>query len=230
MASRTSTDIWNRTRGDVEVISRQAFWLTVALWSTMGILTAAWAAYMSSDMTLSWPLVIGSFLVSLLGIFGAHAAASANSFPFATLCYFFIAAPMGFMLGPVVALYTAASVLKIFAVTSLLTLGLGLFGALFPRSLESWGVWLFGALWLLIIAQFAVMIGAAFGATPQQSTLHLFDWIGVAIFSALIIFDFNRAARVQPTHVNALLVAIEIFLDFINIFIRLLQLFGKARD
>ena len=230
MASKTSTNVWERRRGEAETISRSAFWGTVALWSTVGILTAAGTAYEAREMAFSWGSFIGLFLVALLGIFGVNAAANANSFTLATLCYFFIAAPMGALLGPVVALYTAASVFKVFAVTSLLTIGLGLYGMLLPKSLDSWGPWLFGALWLLIISQFLGIFAAAFGFPPTTATLHLFDWIGVIIFSAFIIFDFNRAARVTPTHTNALLVAVEIFLDFINLFIRLLELFGKARD
>lgn len=226
----TSTNVWDRQTANAQTISKRAFYATVGIWSTIGVLTAAGAAYEMRDVPFSWPIFVGAFIVSLIGIFGVNAAASANSFMLATICYFFIAAPMGMILGPVVAMYTAASVFKVFAVTSLLTMGLGMFGALFPKSLEGMGVWLFGGLWLLIISQLLAMIGMSFGIPVGQSTLHFFDWIGVAIFSGLIIYDFNRASRVQPTHSNALLCAVEIFLDFINLFIRLLSLFGKLKD
>lgn len=47
------------------------------------------------------------------------------------------------------------------------------------------------------------------------------------LFSAFIVFDFNRAMRIPKTFLNAFDVGIQIYLDMINLFIRMLEIFGK---
>ncbi|KXK08595.1 MAG: Inhibitor of apoptosis-promoting Bax1 [Microgenomates bacterium OLB22] len=46
------------------------------------------------------------------------------------------------------------------------------------------------------------------------------------MFGAIIIYDLNRAMRIPYTHDNAIDVALGIYLDWVNVFIRLLRLFG----
>ncbi len=225
-----STNVWNRAAGsEAETLPRRVFYGVLSLWTTLGIVAAAVAAYMTKDAHFGWPAFIGLFLVAIVSVFGTTAAARANNVMLTTICYFGIAAPMGMMMGPAIAHYTTASVASIFVVTASLTIGLGLLGVFIPRSLENWGSWLFGALWILIISQFVGIIAAMFGFPIGNTAFHLFDWIGVALFGGFIIFDFNRAARVPSTYTNAMLCAVEIFLDFINLFIRLLDLFGFGK-
>lgn len=55
----------------------------------------------------------------------------------------------------------------------------------------------------------------------------LFDYIAVAIFSLYLGFDWARANQCPTTTRNAILSATQIYLDIINIFIRLLAILGK---
>ena len=131
--------------------------------------------------------------------------------------------------GPLVAHYTTASVLRVFLITTGMTVGLGFLGAMWPRSLASWGGWLFGALLVLILGQFSTMLLGAFGL-PVRGAMTVFDWIGVVLFSAYIIFDLNRAMRVPATHDNAVDCAVAVYLDFANLFVRLMSLLGDRKD
>jgi len=45
----------------------------------------------------------------------------------------------------------------------------------------------------------------------------------------LVIYDLNRAMRLQRTMNNAIDVSVQVFLDFINIFIRILSLMGGVK-
>jgi FtsH-binding integral membrane protein len=52
----------------------------------------------------------------------------------------------------------------------------------------------------------------------------------VLLFSGYIVYDFNRAQFVTKTPGNAICVGVAIFLDVVNLFIRLLALFGQSDD
>jgi FtsH-binding integral membrane protein len=66
----------------------------------------------------------------------------------------------------------------------------------------------------------------------------LFDiilcWIGIVIFVIFVAYDIQKIKRMIPYIENqdsvAIVGALQLYLDFVNIFIRLLSLFGKTRD
>ena len=64
---------------------------------------------------------------------------------------------------------------------------------------------------------------------PVDGAMTALDWIGVVIFGGLVIFDLNRAVRLPHTLDNAIDRAMAIYLDFINIFLRLLSLMGQKK-
>ena len=55
------------------------------------------------------------------------------------------------------------------------------------------------------------------------------DYIVIAIFSLYLGFDWQRANRVTPSIRNAILSATQIYLDIVNIFIRLLRILARSR-
>ncbi|HEX6462308.1 MAG TPA: Bax inhibitor-1 family protein [Candidatus Saccharimonadales bacterium] len=164
--------------------------------------------------------------VSLLGVLIAHA----SPYPAVSLIgYALVAGSFGLLCGPLLALYETSSILKVLAITGSVVLILGLIGALLPDDLSAWGLWLFGGLLLLIGAQFIVPLLGSFGI-PVEGAMTLVDWIGLVVFGALVLYDLNRAVRLPYTHDNAVDSAVAIYLDFINIFIRLLAIMGQQKD
>ena len=218
----SSGPVWERA-GD-NTLSRRTFAFMVCLWTAAGIALSAIASAVSYDWKLTGGtmilLVIGTLVSSILG--SVIAARSANPI-ISVFGYLLIAVPFGLLLGPLVAQHSSASVVRVFLITTAMTVGLGLIGALWPRSLESWGIWLFGALLVLILGSSVTMIMGAFGL-PIRGAMTVWDWIGVAVFSLYVIFDLNRAMRVPATHDNAIDCAVAVYLDFINLFTRLLNL------
>jgi FtsH-binding integral membrane protein len=73
----------------------------------------------------------------------------------------------------------------------------------------------------MILGAFGVNIGGA---------MTVLDWIGVVLFSAYVIFDMNRAMRLPRTLDNSIDAAVAVYLDFANLFVRLLSLLGQRRD
>ena len=219
-----NNSVWERSGSDL--MSKNQFALMVSFWTAVGIVASAVAAYFAMSMTLNLVFLL---VVLALGIAGVFIALSSNN-PIASLFgYMLVAIPFGLMLGPVVALYTTVSVVKVLFVTTGIVVVLGIVGAVIPDSLEGWGSWLLGGLTILIVGGLAVPIAGFFGL-PIGGALTLLDWFGVVIFSGYVIYDWNRAMRVPFTNDNAIDCALAVYLDFINLFIRLLQLTGTKKS
>ena len=225
--------VWDR-RNDrsASTMSRQLYMLLVCTWTAIGIAFSAVMSFVSYD----WPIdqwggwgLIGFFLAILVVAIAGTMIAQHSDNPFVSaLGYSLVAGPFGLMLGPYVAMYTTGSVVKIFGLTAVVVLILGIVGAVIPDDLSSWGVPLTGALLLLIGAYFFVPLLGLFGF-PVEAGLTVVDIIGLVIFAALIIYDLNRAVRLPHTLDNAIDSAVAIYLDFINVFIRLLSLLGNKK-
>lgn len=62
----------------------------------------------------------------------------------------------------------------------------------------------------------------------------ILNWIGIIIFVGLVAYDIQKIKRyeliIEDQDKAAILGALDLYLDFINIFLRLLSLFGKSKD
>ena len=90
---------------------------------------------------------------------------------------------------------------------------------LWPSVFETMGRYLFFGLIALLIGS---VIGLFF-----SGGFNALSWIGALIFSLYIGYDFYRAQQYTPTLDNAVDCALDIYLDIINLFLRLLQIFGR---
>lgn len=232
MTKSLSASVWTRSSSSrAHTLSKNLYALSITGFTAAGIIFAALMSRLTLRLhfTSSWqPIVMaaGVLLVSLLGIVIFNAS---DKPAVSLLGYALVAGPFGLLLGPMVAQYTKASVIRVFAVTTLLVLVLGIVGAIIPESLESWRGWLLGGLIILLVGYFAAPIFALFGL-PIGGALTALDWVGVLLFSGLVIFDLNRAMRLPRTLDNSIDAAAAVFLDFINIFIRLLALTGQESN
>lgn len=223
-----SSDIWERSGRDL--VSRRVFIAVMTGLVAFGIATSAVASTFSMswklDSMLILVLALGVLVVSIAGVF--ISVGSEN--PLVSFAgYLLVTIPFGVLLGPVIAQYTEASVVRILFLTTVVVVGLGLVGAIYPKSLEGWGSWLFGALLLLLFGLIFLAPLARILNIPATEALNWMDWIGVVIFSAYVIYDLNRAMRIPSTMDNAVDSALAVYLDFVNLFIRLLSLFGKKK-
>lgn len=216
--------VWQREGGDE--ISRSDFNALYMLFTLGGLCLTAVVAKATLLYQPNWLVLIGVFVVSIIGIV---IALSSTHWFISLIGFALVAGPFGALVGPVVNLYTEASVLRVAFVTGGLVTGLGIIGYIYPRSLESWGAWLFGGLLLLIIGQFGLLFAKAAGF-DIGTALTVTDWIGVALFSAYVIFDVNQAQRVPSTVDNAVDCALALYLDVINLFLRLLRLLGELKN
>lgn len=228
-----SNAVWDRAdHFGAETMSRKLYMLATCGFTALGIALSAATSMISYGWDMrQWSVwaMLGFMLgVLAIALVGTYIATENDSPLISMMGYALVAGPFGLMLGPVVGSYTTASVLKILALTTGVVLTLGLIGATIPDDLSSWGTPLLGGLLFLIGGYFIVPLMGMFGL-PVDGAMTALDWIGVVIFGGLVIFDLNRAVRLPHTLDNAIDSAMAIYLDFINIFLRLLSLMGQKK-
>jgi FtsH-binding integral membrane protein len=108
---------------------------------------------------------------------------------------------------------------------------LALWGFATKRDLSAWGKFLFMGLIGLIVS------GLLFMLFPSMmgSTMYLvYNVIGVLIFAGLTAYDTQKIKQIYLVNGGAgnlaILGALTLYLDFINLFLFLLRLFGGSRD
>ena len=162
-------------------------------------------------------------------------SASIKKLSVGAACLMFVgyAALNGLTLSVVFIAYELALVQRVFFITAGMFGGLALWGTFTKGDLSSIGSICGMALWGLIVAVFVNMF-------VHSSR---FDWIvsfaGVLIFSGLTMWDAQKikllaqqegSMDAATRHKVGLMGALELYLDFINLFLYLLRIFGKGRD
>ena len=147
---------------------------------------------------------------------------------FITFCAF--SAVMGLSMSYIFAVYTAASIAKVFFISSSVFLTMSLYGYTTKKDLTSWGSFLYMGLIGLIIA----MIVNIFLQSSQMG--FLISCAGVLIFVGLTAYDTQKIKNMyyaadseSQSGKKAIMGALTLYLDFINLFIMLLRLFGQRR-
>jgi len=220
------------TSGQSSALSKRTYMFLVTLFTAAGIALAAATSLISLDWNLKswhWAATLGFFLgILAVGIVGILIAHSSQNPVISSFGYALVASSMGLMMGPLINMYTTLSVFRILALTTLIVLVLGIIGAVWPGDLAPWGKWLFGGLLIILGGYFVIPLLGLFGM-PTGGAMALIDWFAIFIFAGFVIFDLNKAVRLEFTVDNAIDSALNIFLDFINLFIRLLEFFGQKK-
>ena len=216
------------------VLMRKVYtWMTLALVLTgltaYGVATSPgimMALY--SNSALMWGLVIAEFAL----VIGISAAINRLSLATATLMFVAYSVINGAMLSSIFMIYTAASIASVFFITAATFAVMALIGYTTKTDLTSVGKLLFMALIGLVIATIVNMyIGS--------STLTMIcSYVGVLIFVGLTAYDSQKIKNMlmqapdagESSQKLALLGALTLYLDFINLFIYLLRIFGDRRD
>ncbi len=146
-----------------------------------------------------------------------------------TVLYFAYAFLNGFTLSVIFAVYQISSIGYAFVGTAVLFGILAYLGYKTDKDISNWGTILTVALLVGIVL---TILNMFIGNTMLDIIL---DWAILFIFFGLTIYDMNKIKIMQNTGVSddeKLYVygAMELYLDFINIFLRILSLFGKRRN
>jgi FtsH-binding integral membrane protein len=183
----------------------------------------ALGAYLGRNLSGGVGLLL--FVAAFACIFGLNIASARGNEQLAVVLLFGLGLLLGLSVAPVIAAYASADPAALWqaaGATALFVAGCGAYGYATRRDLSSWARTLFWALLALI----AFGIVAIFVSIPQANVIYAV--LGLVIFGAYTIFDFNRLRRSSQD--QAVPIAASIFLDIFNIFLLALQLFGGDRD
>jgi uncharacterized protein len=206
-----------QTQVERSLLSRTMGWLALSLALTVG------GVYLyGTGIAPNIPWII-YFLVAIGLIFGIQAAARQNHTLGAALLAVFSVVE-GLFIAPIIFIYLS---IKPDAVGEALlgTVGIFLVAAsvvyLTSINFAAWGRWLLGALLVGILLSLGTLI---FHLGISQLAISMF--LGV-VFIGLTLFDFSRVKADRAGDNNSLLLALSLYLDFINLFLILLRIFGR---
>jgi FtsH-binding integral membrane protein len=205
------------------------------MFAGLAITAAAAAAIGSSDELLTTitenPLIFIGLVVIQLGLVIAISAAIDRISSTVALALFFLyAASVGVIFALVFELYTAQSIFTTFLVTAGMFGAMAAWGYFTDRDLSAMGSILFMALVGLILATIVNIFWA------NEILYWVTTYAGVLIFAGLTAYDMQKVKRYgesgaggEAAEKAAVQGALALYLDFINLFLFLLRIFGRAR-
>jgi FtsH-binding integral membrane protein len=211
-----------------------AFLTQAFMWMFVGLLVTAGVAFVvqSNERLIEFALnnVFILFIAQIGLVMAISFGINRMSATMALGLFFVYAASLGVTIGVIVMAYTQASVVTAFLSASAMFGAAAIYGAVTKRSLAGLG----GILFMGLIGLIAASILNLFLGNDQLSWL--ISIVGVVIFTALTAWDVQRiqngelAAVTGSMEKGAVIGALALYLDFINIFLFLLRLFGSGRD
>ncbi|MGK6318191.1 Bax inhibitor-1/YccA family protein [Sphingomonas sp. DT-204] len=176
---------------------------------------------------LAWVIMLAPLGFVFALSFGANRMATSTM----SLLFWAFAVVMGLSLSTVFLAYTNTSIAGAFFATAAAFAGLSLYGYTTKRDLAPFGTFLIMGLVGLIVASLVNLF-------LQSGTMGLvISAIGVLLFAGLTAYDTQKIKslyfQVQGTEMagkTAILGALNLYLDFINMFLFILRLFGSSRN
>lgn len=178
-------------------------------------------------------ILIGQLIIVLiLGFLGSRM----NAFVSGAL-FLFYALTMGIFFGVVFLGFTTISIVLVFGATTVTFLVMALYGMFTKQDLTSWGRLAFFGLIGLIIGTILNLIVYFIAPGVAQGIDYILTYLGIGIFLILIAYDTQKLKHMAASAgengmgLSALAIqgALALYLDFINLFIRLLAILGKRK-
>lgn len=167
----------------------------------------------------------------LIMVFAFGAMINKLSAAAAQLFFFAFAAVMGLSLSWIFVAFTGFSIAQVFLVTSIAFAGLSLWGYTTKKDISGWGSFLImGVIGLIVASIINIFLGS-------PAIMFAISILGVLIFAGLTAYDTQNIKNTYLAHAHngdsewlgkaAIMGALNLYLDFINMFMLLLQLMGN---
>ena len=225
-----------RTRADVAI---GEFIRGVYNWMGIGLATTAIVALLTSSSPTLLRMIYGNSIVffgliigELALVLALSAAITRISAATATLMFFAYSALNGLTFSVILMAYTKASIASTFFITAGTFGAMSLYGYTTKKDLTSWGSFLFMGLIGIILAS---VVNIFF----HSGTLYWLVTVGgVIIFVGLTAYDTQKIKEMayrgfgdeEMQRKGTIIGALRLYLDFINLFLMLLRIFGVSRD
>lgn len=226
------------TRNESRAVSVNSVFNFVYGWMTVGLvisgLVAWWVAQAAAAgaFPLSRGTMLGCMVVEVILVLVISAALDRLAPIVAALLFAVFSAVNGISLSVIFLAFEMTTIQTTFFITAGMFAGMALLGTLTKKSLAGVGSFCLMGLWGLILASLVNLFLKSSGLDFAMSI------IGVLIFTGLTAYDAQKVRQLaETTQMDkpmrfklGILCALELYLDFVNLFLYLLRFFGKGRD
>lgn len=206
----------------------------VFLWLFVGLfVTFATGFYVSTNPNMLYNIFSTNaywfiFIAEILVVIFLSARIQKMSSTTAIFAYLGYSVLSGLTFASIFVLFTVPSIMLTFGVTSLLFLIFGLFGYFTKADLSKWGM-------ILLLGLFGVIVMSLVNIILHVETVDfVISVVAVIIFVGYIAYDIQKIKRlstsIEDENKLAIIGALELYLDFINLFIHLLEILGNGKD
>lgn len=217
------SDVFQRTGTDAATVSGATYNLVIGLvlcwgflvnWVIVREVDTGWLANINP-----WIFFAGYFASCFFGIFLFNKSEEpAISF----IGYNFVVVPFGLIVNLVVSRYQPELVMQAIQVTASVTVMMMILGTIFPQFFQAIHTG-------LIVSLLGVLVIELFQIFVLGIHSNWIDWAVAIIFCGYIGYDWGRANQIPKTVDNAIDSAAAIYMDIINLFLRILRILGRRR-
>jgi len=198
---------------------------------TTALLISAFFAHLGVNMpilyaggALTWIIILSPLAFVLAMSFGAERFSNRGLL----MMLMGFAAAQGLSMGLLLYIYTAHSVITAFLIAAILFGTFAIIGHTTRRDLSSWGTFLF-------VGLIGIIIASIVNIWLQMTALNfVINVLAVIIFTGLTAYDMQKLKQIYEEGADSSKVrtlgALTLYLDFINIFVALIQLLGNKRE
>jgi FtsH-binding integral membrane protein len=204
-------------------------------WMFIGLLVTAAAALWVVTSPGVQQYVLGNrgagmilFLVEIGLVINLSARITRMSPAAAAACFLIFSLLNGVSLSWIAFAYTGASIVQAFAVSGGMFGAMSLYGFATKRDLTSWGSFFFMGLIGIILLSLVNMFVRSAGLSFILGVVGVFVFVGLTAWDTQRIKSFARTSGAMRENL-AIYGALALYLDFVNMFMMLLQLFGNRR-
>jgi uncharacterized protein len=222
-------------RGDIGVAS--SFMAAVYRWMALGLLVTAGVAWFVADSAAAREAIFGNKIVFwglVIAQFGLvitiSAAVRRLSAGVAGLLFVAYSALTGATLASILLVYTGGSIASAFLTTAGTFAAMSIYGTVTKRDLSTWRTFLFMGLMGVILASVVNIF------LKSSMTQFVLSAAGVVVFTGLTAYDTQKLGQFAAASGEGMAAAMPVsgalmlYLDFINIFLSLLNLMGRRRS
>ncbi|BDR54812.1 membrane protein [Bombiscardovia apis] len=204
----------------------------------IGLLVTAAVAYLTYASGLLYSFIrttgslgwIGLCIVQVVFAISLSAKVMQMKTSTGRLMFYAYAALMGFTLSSVFAMYSVPTLLVALVTSAGFFFSLTMLGLTTKKNMLGWGSILMGALIALIVVQVALLFIA-----PSNTAMKVIATLGIVLFSVLTMHDAQQTRAIFANYRNqgtdviervSILCALNLYLDFVNLFLYILEIFG----
>lgn len=221
LISMLESDVFNRKSTSSALISPAIYNITIGFCLFWGFFVN-WLLVVNVAPESLWVINPWVFFIGYLAscFFGVYLFNSSEKPLISFVGYNFVVVPFGLIVNMVVSRYNEALVIEAIRITAGVTLVMMILGSVYPKFFQK----ISGALTVALLAVLVVELFQIFVLGIHHDWI---DWAVAVIFCGYIGYDWGRANQIPKTLDNAVDSAAALYMDIINLFLRILRILGR---